>query len=281
MNFPYRKLPDNHFRLLSVVPGTHERDLRFKFMQSVPGQTQPYTAVSYTWGNDVKSEIICVDGRAFLIRPNLWACLHCLRHEWQLIWADAVCIDQNNVTEKNEQVSIMEQIYANATVVSVWLGLVPVPEWIHLDGPIVTLEVEDFYWEESIEDLANRPYWSRTWVIQEFFLARAVHLYCSNTRVDDHFFREMQLKAANMSLLHAEVADLVSQPDVMRKWLALPFVIGRHIDGYPDLRQPLYDLLAAHAYAESKDPRDKVFALLGLVYPTSVISYEKVFRIIS
>jgi hypothetical protein len=159
----------------------------------------------------------------------------------------------------------MEQIYANATVVSVWLGRVPLPEGLYFEGRVVTLEVDEFDWEESMEEIANRPYWSRSWVIQEFLLAREIHMYCSNIRVDGHFFRDMLSRAADMELLNVEVADLVTQPDLMRKWPALPLVIGRHVDRYPDLRQPLYDLLAGHAYAQSMDPRDKVFALLGLL----------------
>lgn len=41
--------------------------------------------------------------------------------------------------------------------------------------------------------------------------------------------------------------------------------MARHVDRYPELYQPLYDLLVTYETAESTDPRDKVFALLGLV----------------
>jgi len=261
----YRQLPSNQFRLLVKVAGAHDRDLRFRFMHAVPGQTPPFTAVSYTWGDDPKSEIIYVDDKPFMVRPNLWACLHCLRRGWQLIWADAVCINQDDIAERNKQVRMMGRIYAEAAVVTAWLGLVPLPAWLNYEGRIVTLEVDDFDWAESMEEIASRPYWSRSWVIQEFLLAREVHIYCSNVRVDDQFFRDLLARAADMDLLSVEMADLVQKPDLMRRWPALPLVIERHCDRYPDLYQPLYDLLAGHAYAQSTDPRDKVFALLGLL----------------
>ncbi|ROT38281.1 hypothetical protein SODALDRAFT_185661 [Sodiomyces alkalinus F11] len=41
------------------------------------------------------------------------------------IWIDAVCIDQQNVDEKNEHVRIMDRIYSHADEVYMWLG-----EWV-------------------------------------------------------------------------------------------------------------------------------------------------------
>jgi hypothetical protein len=38
------------------------------------------------------------------------------------LWIDAICINQNNVAEKNIQVQPMVQIYRQASSVLVWLG---------------------------------------------------------------------------------------------------------------------------------------------------------------
>jgi len=67
-------------------------------------------------------------------------------------------------------------------------------------------------------------------VIQEFLMAREVHIYCGNARVDDQFFRDLLARAADMELLTVEIADLVQTPDLMRRWPALPLVIERHVD---------------------------------------------------
>ena len=284
---PYQNLRHGDFRLLTVTKTAHDRDLRFQFIQAVPSLTQQYTAVSYTWGDDERTETIHVDGQPVLIGPTLWACLHTLRRGWQYIWADAICINQDDVAEKNQQVAMMGQIYQNASIVSVWLGLVPLPDWLHVSGPVITVEVDNLDWAESMTDLANRPYWRRSWTIQEYMLAREIHVYCSNNRVDGHFFQQLLSHAAGVDLLSIQDDDLAAQPGLIRKWSALPMNVGRHIDRMPELYQPLYDLLTRHANAQSKDPRDKVFAMLGLIpreergfllrsFPNYTLSIEQV-----
>ena len=47
------------------------------------------------------------------IGPNVWS---------TSIWADAVCINQSEVSEKNAQVAQMRRIYENATHTISWLG---------------------------------------------------------------------------------------------------------------------------------------------------------------
>ena len=87
MDSLYRRLESNHFRLLEKVEGLGDRDMRFRFIHAVQGQAPSYTAVSYIWGNDVASEIIRVDGKPFMVRPNLWACLYQLRRgPWRFTW---------------------------------------------------------------------------------------------------------------------------------------------------------------------------------------------------
>ena len=96
-------------------------------------------------------------------------------------------------------------------------------------------------------------------------LARKIHVYCSNSRIEGLFFQELLSLAAGIDLLSVQDDDLAAQPDLIRKWPALPMNVGRHVDRMPELYQPLYDLLIRHVNAQSKDPRDKVFALLGVV----------------
>lgn len=48
-------------------------------------------------------------------------------------------------------------------------------------------------------------------------------------------------------------------------YAVLPLVMGRHPDKHPELLQPLQDLLVNHHRSQCKDPRDRVFALLGLI----------------
>jgi Heterokaryon incompatibility protein (HET) len=67
------------------------------------------------------------------VTTNLAAALSAIKQRWQAtfpgrnpsecrLWADALCIDQSNIKEKNSQVSLMADIYSSAEVIFDWLG---------------------------------------------------------------------------------------------------------------------------------------------------------------
>ena len=80
-------------------------------------------------------------------------CLHHLRQHylnpdinrsWEYIWIDAICINQTDVGERNQQVQAINTIFSNATVVTAWLGLQQNPRYlIWREEAIVTMENED------------------------------------------------------------------------------------------------------------------------------------------
>lgn len=39
-----------------------------------------------------------------------------------MLWIDAICIDQQNNMEECEQIEIIQDIYATASIVLVWIG---------------------------------------------------------------------------------------------------------------------------------------------------------------
>lgn len=113
-----------------------------------------YDVLSYTWGNpltifpskdamleadkDSKRQfhIVC-NGRTLAVGHNLFDALPYLtnisgslekvggqpgQEKSSLIWIDAICIDQTNLSERSAQVSIMDKIYRQAAVVFIWLG---------------------------------------------------------------------------------------------------------------------------------------------------------------
>jgi hypothetical protein len=84
----------------------------------------PYEAMSYTWGDDNATETILVNDGQFALRPNLFSALKSLRNvdSPRLIWIDAICINQEDESERNHQVWQMNNIYSHAAVVNVWLG---------------------------------------------------------------------------------------------------------------------------------------------------------------
>ena len=95
---------------------------------------------------------------------------------WDYLWVDAICIDQTNDAERSSQVWLMDQTYRDAVCVSVWLGLVTLPEHIRsylpTQIPTRTIESDGFNWAESIVDLSNRPYWLASGLSRSSYLAK-------------------------------------------------------------------------------------------------------------
>ncbi|KAK0715467.1 heterokaryon incompatibility protein-domain-containing protein [Lasiosphaeris hirsuta] len=125
------------------------------------------------------------------------------------LWVDALCINQADVSERNQQVSIMGQIYSNALRVISWLGVddkarhgikaVQILGQHVLDNPDDTnsvawlaghprackkdynpqADVDDVFksgsrfWD-SLHNLNHIRYWRRIWIIQELVLAKEV-----------------------------------------------------------------------------------------------------------
>ena len=270
MSFSYQSLHPGEIRLLEKVPGGHPRNLRFDLKHFRQQAAPSYTAMSYTWGHDEASKVIYLNGKRFYVRPNLWGCLYYLTQmDWQYFWADAICIDQENVQEKNVQVRMMDQVYANATLVSVWLGLVH-NEFtdVYTSGlrePLTTVDVSTWDFAESLKDVANRPYWTRFWTIQEFLHARAIRIWCSGNAIDGVLLRDMLTDETGLDLLGQEVHKDPRVSEATRAYKAVPLVLGRHPDLYPELAEPLHDLLIRHKDCSCHDPRDRVFSLLSLV----------------
>jgi hypothetical protein len=181
MDFAYdSSLASYELRLLQPV-AVNNRVLRFKTRRVQRASKTPYTAISYTWGNEDASEVIYLDNRPFHVRPNLWSCLYYMAHAarneaWDYLWADAICIDQTNDAERSSQVRLMDQTYRDAVCVSVWLGLVTLPEYIKsylpTQIPTKTVESAGFDWAESIVDLSNRPYWLASGLSRSSYLAK-------------------------------------------------------------------------------------------------------------
>jgi hypothetical protein len=102
--------------------------------QGYTASPESYHALSYAWGDSKPTIPIRIDGKIFKVCDNLHVALQRLqgskslansgnsRHGGFRLWVDAICIDQSNVSERNEQVQRMHFIYSNAASVIIWLG---------------------------------------------------------------------------------------------------------------------------------------------------------------
>lgn len=123
----------NTIRILTLEPG-QEDDLLTGTLQAVHiDSAGSYEALSYVWSDpgpaDCGYEILIRDGdsQGFLTlrRGSIYAALCRLRlpDRRRRIWADQICINQDDLVERGQQVSFMNRIFRDAAHVLVWLGL--------------------------------------------------------------------------------------------------------------------------------------------------------------
>jgi hypothetical protein len=194
----------SEIRLVNLLPG-HETDpIRITITHAMLGSGVSYDALSYTWGDPNVTTTISVDDLPFKITLNLESALCHLRlhSEPRIIWIDAICIQQTDVEERDQQVRRMGSIYANSNEVLVWLG--PAADDSELALDIIGEDFcEKIIQQEIIEGsdtpperelvttrslnavvkLFDRPWWRRGWIIQEVTSRDNVVLYCGHVKV--------------------------------------------------------------------------------------------------
>lgn len=126
----YSPLGTDKFRLLEILPGEDNIIETKLHVCNMAGNATAYEALSYTWGGNQASEgarlSIEANGAHQIVdvSRNLHCALLALRQSdtSRTIWADAICINQEDVIERGRQVSMMGAIYSNAHRVIIWLG---------------------------------------------------------------------------------------------------------------------------------------------------------------
>ena len=168
-----------------------------------------YIALSYTWGPAEPNHPVEINGQLFLIRQNLMDFLIHADVTDEILWIDALCIDQCNDAERNHQVRLMGNIYSSAKQVLVWLGhgdrdIAQVlritasrhaatsrkPNGCHVgyefemafESQYAAIERPARPFWKVYQDLCSLPYWGRVWIIQEFVLNRSVIMLYGNVR---------------------------------------------------------------------------------------------------
>jgi hypothetical protein len=130
-SYYYDLLPGlDSIRLLRLLPSKDDNAviecLLFDIsLQESGKRAHPYEALSYAWGESIETPPTIRLGKHDIpVNPNLHKALLYLRHRYieRIIWADALCINQQNIEEKEQQIRLMEKIYGQANRVVVWLG---------------------------------------------------------------------------------------------------------------------------------------------------------------
>jgi hypothetical protein len=144
---------NTNFRVLEIERHLSKDSLIACKLQVVSMEKSPiYTALSYTWGDPTQTRAILLNGRPITVRQNLWDFLSELRDRLgrrpttndslraqihsqlaqtysaitrtrpELLWIDALCINQHNLNERSHEVSMMGTVYSRVNEVVVWLG---------------------------------------------------------------------------------------------------------------------------------------------------------------
>lgn len=118
-------LDRSQIRLLTLKPGRRQDDIRIDIKVSNLSDKPRYEALSYEWGTAEQLHLVKVSNKHINITPSLYVVLKQLRHSSQprTLWVDAICINQDDLYEKSQQVPQMAEIYRRATSVLIWLGL--------------------------------------------------------------------------------------------------------------------------------------------------------------
>jgi hypothetical protein len=162
-----------------------------------------FQALSYTWGFDAgdRPPLKILEGEKSYqipIRLNVDGALRRLRRDIppdqsRMYWIDALCINQDDIPEKNTQIQKMAMIYNRADSVVVWLGEGDKESSRAMDFIDRLLKLDDFdpltrdpgspmEWA-ALMNLMQRSWFNRRWIVQEIALARHAMIYCGNQSV--------------------------------------------------------------------------------------------------
>lgn len=113
--YEYDELPPDAFRYLVLLPGVDGDPLKCSLHTARIDEIE-YESVSYVWGADERDHDIICDGRILKITPNLHRVLRRVRLQGspRTLWADSICINQEDLFEKGRQVTLMGRIYRHA-----------------------------------------------------------------------------------------------------------------------------------------------------------------------
>jgi hypothetical protein len=237
-------------------------------------QGPSYIALSYVWGIH-KSESIFVDGVPIKITDNLSAALRShtvldYMSKGVPIWVDAICINQENLLERNTEVLRMRRIYAQSEQTICWLGKSASnsDQALHYLESLATDKGSKPTEHERIGlcELFSRTWWFRVWTIQEAVVPCDIRLACGDCHIQvagiwSTLYRTiMRLKNEFSSPSSFHPNELAFQRLEVLGSLSASWnshcVMGVPLD--------LLNLLAASRHALATDPRDKVYGILSM-----------------
>ncbi|KAL6708717.1 hypothetical protein ACN47E_002413 [Coniothyrium glycines] len=242
-------------RLLRIHPSRTEV-LPVCSLETFPyGAIPPFQALSYRWGAEnthARGHTVLINDTTYKVLPNLFDfMMYYSRIEFRedgsdtYLWIDQICIDQTNVVERNVVVQHMGWIYKHAVRTLSWLGNDP-------DMVQAAYTYQQSSSDYALCTLLSNQYFSRLWVVQEILLSRESLVLCGYIWLS---FVDMYNSAHKNPGMLSRIQRYSPSLHLLYDSLYLRKPKDRHL-------AHLIDLYSSNG---CKDPRDHVYALLGLV----------------
>ena len=297
--YQYSPLGPEEIRLLILYPGNY-KDMLHGIICTVRFEaTGRYRALSYTWGDDSQPRytLLTPDG-SLSIRQSLRDALRALRHrkDTVVLWIDALCINQQDSREKAQQIPVIARVFQGAACTLAYVSNDSQDEEaliameliaIHSssnenqsDAPDETppcpmewtsrgLPPKDNQIWDKILQLFARPWFRRSWVVQEAVVATTLTVICRNKSLDwnkllmaaEAIVQEFEINGDSCTVLipFLELAK-------MREWDA------------QQKRFPLRKLLETFRHTSSTVARDRFYSLLGIASDGHTDLFEPTYR---
>ena len=227
-------------------------------------EAPPYTALSYMWGPPSPTYAVNIEDGTLEVRENLFNFLQEREQhfDYDYYWVDQICIDQTNVAEVSSQVSMMSEIYTQATSTLIWLG----------GGTLLQEAAREFTRSmdcDALITILNDQYFTRLWVVQEIMLARDVQVLVRGNhrftwRQLDEMFNDAYWGNNRKYILDNAPSSATA-------------LLSRRIHRGLKPSQSLYDAIKYFSNNGCQDPRDRVYGLLGIVreHERVVVDYSE------
>ena len=299
----FEPLPSpRHIRLVDLLCTEEQIETRYSTVSL--DDAPKFFALSYTWGLPTQRDPeLRMQAPVIPLTENLTSAMYILGTIFPgTYWIDALCINQQDNAEKSSQVTLMREIYSAAEAVMVFLGAKSEESDMACDlvgklcklcqegafdlqgiiSPLSVSVVKRYPFEDkklrelglplendpdwvALAELLSRPYFHRIWVLQELVMARGpVTAFCGSYQLP-YAALDMLWQVLLPTGWSFEMRQLAKKSDRQLEMQALQFlptagtlrrVAGKKLD-----LEMLLDLARTFS---ATDPRDKIFALLGM-----------------
>ena len=322
-SFAYRALDNKRqeIRLLTVHAGSGRDTVRgsIRHVSLSRQRGLDYETVSYCWEDQRLRWYVVVNGRLLDVPASAEKALRRLRHKKRdrVLWIDSICNNQKDTRERSQQVGLMCDIYSGSTLNLVWLGEGDdsIPQALMaIDTVLGSMRQEtsdmrelvtfiygkdrshdclysttgivgEIDWQPLLDFFA-RPWFRRLWVLQEAALASSSLCHCGDQTVD-----LVDILRVALWIMHKgqhTPFGVGANPGIMAATHMHAYVDREYGQFHASIPESGYGFslgyhLSITTLFRTSDPRDVVFAILGLprdkLYeahpPLLVPDYEK------